>query len=108
MDQDYILKFKELVDADFKRHKNVSYYAVKLDISRYTLSQKTLNVEGKSPKKIIDDIVMDKAKRLLLRSDDSIKEIALALGFNDPTNFHTFFRKHEGVTPSGFREKIRT
>jgi AraC family transcriptional regulator, transcriptional activator of pobA len=49
---------------------------------------------------------MQKAKQFLAESNDSIKEISLALGFHNPTNFYKFFRKHEGITTLSFREKL--
>jgi AraC-like DNA-binding protein len=35
----------------------------------------------------------------------SIKEIGYVMGFEEPTNFIKYFRKHEGVTPIEFRER---
>src|SRR5690606_13906151 len=107
MDLDYILKFKELIETDFKHHKKQSYYALQLNISRQALHQKSANVVGKGPKQIIDEIVMEKAKQLLIQSNDGIKDVALILGFYDPTNFNKFFHKHNKDTPLQFRKRSK-
>ncbi|MGE5808633.1 MAG: helix-turn-helix domain-containing protein [Nitrospirota bacterium] len=44
-----------------------------------------------------------KARNLLRTSTKNITEIALALGFADPTGFGRFFKKLTGQTPSAFR-----
>jgi AraC-like DNA-binding protein len=44
-----------------------------------------------------------KAKNLLRTSDQSVTEIAVSLGFADPTGFGRIFKKLTGHTPSAFR-----
>ena len=63
---------------------------------------------GKSPKEMIDDRVVLEAKRLLLYSDSSVKEISHELGFDEPTNFIKYFRKHVAQTPNTFRARYLT
>lgn len=46
---------------------------------------------------------MQKAKKLLLFSDKSIKEIALSIGFNNPDYFLQKFKEIEGTLPSRYR-----
>ncbi|MBT6763846.1 MAG: helix-turn-helix domain-containing protein, partial [Prolixibacteraceae bacterium] len=54
---------------------------------------------------IIDRLILE-AKRLLLFSDLSNKEVAYKLNYEDPSYFARIFRKKTGLTPSGFREKM--
>ena len=61
---------------------------------------------GSTPKKIIDDRIMLEAKRLLAHSSESVKEISYSLGFDEPTNFVKYFRKHHLSTPIEFRESF--
>lgn len=46
---------------------------------------------------------MQVAKELLVSSDKPIKEIADALAFHDPRYFMRCFKKHEGLTPTEYR-----
>lgn len=58
---------------------------------------------NKRTKSIISGFVIEKAKNLLLNSNYSIKEIADMLRFPDSTSFINFFKYHEKLTPSAFR-----
>ena len=49
---------------------------------------------------------MIEAQRLLTHTSQSIKEIGFQLGFEDPSYFVRFFRKHTGQTPVAFREQL--
>lgn len=45
---------------------------------------------------------------LMLKTDDFISEICYACGFNNISNFNRFFKKKIGMTPSDYREHIKT
>lgn len=105
-DLEYTVLFKEQVEARYKQVKQVSSYAASLSLSEKRLNQATSKVLGKTPKTIIDERVMLEAKRLLSHTHESIKEIGYELGFQEPTNFIKYFRKHNGNTPVEFREQF--
>ena len=51
----------------------------------------------------IHDIKVSKAKAMLINSNDTVKEIAYNLGFNDEKYFMKLFKEHENLTPTQFR-----
>ena len=102
---EFALIFKDLLENHFIQHKNVGFYATKMNISTKKLNQTTSKIFGKTPKNIIDDRVLLECKRLLVHTNDSVKEIAYSLGFEEPTNFIKYFKKHTGETPSSFSKK---
>lgn len=104
-DLEYALLFKELLEHHFIQHKNVGFYANKMNIPSKRLNQTTSKIFGKSPKNIIDDRVLLECKRLLAHTNDSVKEIAYSLSFEEPTNFIKYFKKHTGETPNSFSRK---
>ena len=57
----------------------------------------------KSTSEIIQERILQEAKILLKHSAWNISEIAYALGFNEVTHFNKFFKQHQEITPSGFR-----
>ena len=61
---------------------------------------------GNHPRHFYDAKIIDKAKDLLLNTDDSIAEIARKLTY-DPSNFSKFFKKWTGETPGNFRLQNR-
>ena len=58
---------------------------------------------GVSPYKYILRLRMDQACKLLIYSEDSIKSIALRLGYNNSHHFSNVFRSFYGLTPSEYR-----
>lgn len=105
-DLDYVLLFKNLLEDHFKKHKQVGHYAKQLSVTEKRLNQATAKVLGQSPKEIIDERVMLEAKRLLAHTNESVKEIGFEMGFDEPTNFIKYFRKHSKATPIEFREQF--
>lgn len=58
---------------------------------------------GDTPKNYITKIKMCKAKTLLRISDLSIVEIALILGYENPSHMSAKFKEIYGETPSSYR-----
>lgn len=104
-DLDYVILFKDLLETNYKNQKQVNYYAKELIITEKRLNQSTTKVLGKTPKEIIDQRIMLEAKRILAHTTESVKEIGYDLGFEEPTNFIKYFKKHSMLTPTEFREK---
>jgi AraC family transcriptional activator of pobA len=102
-DKDYTILFVALLNEHFATIKSVQAYADKIHISEKRLSRATSAVLGKSPKEVINDRVLLEIKRLLVHTNQTIKEIGFILGFNEPTNFIKYFRQQTGHTPSEFR-----
>ncbi|MEI8047047.1 MAG: helix-turn-helix domain-containing protein [Bacteroidota bacterium] len=103
-DLDYTLLFRDLLESNFTKLKSVNEYAQLICISEKRLGQATTKVLGKSPKEIINDRILLEAKRLLVHTHLSIKEIGQELGFEDPAYFVRYFKKNIIVTPVEFRE----
>lgn len=102
-DQERTGLFKDLLEKGFVRHKDVAFYAREMHISEKQLGQATIRLTGRSPKQLIHDRVLLEARRSLVHGGQTVKEIAYALGFAEPTNFIKYFKKHLGSTPLEFR-----
>ncbi len=98
--------FKDLLEKNYRKLKQVSNYAKKISVTEKRLNQATSKILDKSPKQMIDERVMLEAKRLLAHTTESVKEIGFNLGFDVPTNFIKYFRKHSNSTPVEFREQF--
>lgn len=103
-DLDYVMLFKDFLEAGFRNQKQVSSYARQMLVTEKRLNQATAKILGKTPKEIIDDRVMLEAKRLLAHTTENVKGIGYGLGFEEPTNFIKYFKKNSGCTPIEFRE----
>ncbi len=98
------LDFQKLVEKDCFKSRKVQYYSNQLAISSKTLNNIVNNVVNSSAKAFIDERTIMQIKRLLISTDQSIKEIAYLTGFNDPTNFYKYFKKFAGNSPEVFRQ----
>ncbi len=92
-----------LLDENFARHRDLSWYARRLGYSEKTLSRWCRRVVGTCAKAHIDRRVALEAKRLLVHTDRSVESIAARLGFSESTNFVKFFKRIEEETPTAFR-----
>lgn len=101
---DNLILFKELLEQNFSMEKSVNKYASNLNISEKQLHKATTTLLDKTPKQLIDERIILESKRLLAHSTQSIKEIAYALDYEEPTNFIKYFKKHTTSTPAEFRK----
>jgi AraC-like DNA-binding protein len=99
-----VTEFRTLLEISFIAYKQVSYYTDHMGISPKRLNHATQLILGETPKSLIDERVLLESKRLLSYASDSVKEIAFSLGFEEPTNFIKYFRKHTHHTPLQFRK----
>jgi AraC-like DNA-binding protein len=60
---------------------------------------------GKSPKIIVRELRIERAKQLLDHTDWTLSELAQRLGFSDQFNFSHRFKKAVGVSPDHFRKQ---
>ena len=55
----------------------------------------------------ISHLKIEKAKELLITTDDSLAVIVQKIGKIDVTNFTRTFKKETGLTPGAFRQKYK-
>ena len=60
----------------------------------------------KTPLAYRDELRIEQAKRLLLRADLSVGEVAEECGFEDESYFVRFFKKNVGITPGAYRKRF--
>ena len=107
-DLDLVRQFNLLVERHFKEWHQVQDYAGELNKSPKTLSNLFSKFSNKSPLKIIHERIILEAKRLLIYSEFTIKEIAYELGFQEVPPFNRLFKKIVVETPSDFRKSMKT
>jgi AraC-like DNA-binding protein len=99
-------QFKHLVEKNFIEIREVQQYAEQLCITPKHLSEVVKTATGKSPRDIINDMLLLEAKVLLGSTDKTITEIAHQLRFEDQSHFHRFIKQHTGSTPLQLRKKL--
>ena len=99
-------QFKHLVEKNFIQIREVQEYARLLHITPKHLSESIKTNTGKSPRDIINSMLLLEARVLLKSTDKTVTEIAHELCFEDQSHFNHFIRKHAGCTPLELRKKL--
>jgi AraC family transcriptional regulator, transcriptional activator of pobA len=98
--------FKQLLDEHYSACHLVSDYASKMAVTADYLNKIVKTLTGKSAKGIIQSKLLTEAKRALIFTPVSNKELAFSLGFEEAAHFNNFFKKSSGQTPSEFRASV--
>lgn len=101
-----LIQFVNLVDEHYNKGLSVAEYAKQLFISTRTLSELTSQQLNKTPSQMIQDRIILEAQRLLLYSSLNINQVGYRLGFDDPSYFVKYFKKHTSFSPSEFRKSV--
>ena len=67
--------------------------------------QRRLNRNGLTYSELVDRVRHKEACRLLQAKDRSIAEIAIQLGYSDPSHFSRAFRRWERRSPRGYQRQ---
>lgn len=102
-----IRRFFILMNEFYHLHHEVQFYASELCITRDYLYKIIKAEMGKTPKQIIQKMLLYKAKILLTDTNYSIIEISERLGFKDAGHFSSFFKQKQNIDPSTFRKEIK-
>jgi AraC family transcriptional activator of pobA len=99
-------KIRALVEEHYRRERQPTFFASQLNMTEKKLNETCKEFTGASISDFIKSRVLLEAKRLLVNSEYSIKEIAFFLGFEDPSYFNRFFRVNTGLTAGDFRKGV--
>lgn len=95
---------KQLLESHYREQHLPSFFAGLLMVSVKKLNELCRQHSGLTMNGLIKERLLIEAKRLLLHSSYSVKEISYYLGFEDPGYFNRFFRKHTGCSAGSFRK----
>lgn len=96
-------KFMALVIKNCHHCREVSWYAERLCITKGYLYKVCCKVEHRTPKEIIDNIVINEIKQYLSDTELSVTEIARKFNFDDSSYLARFFRRMTGLSPLDYR-----
>jgi AraC-like DNA-binding protein len=103
--------FIELLERQFPidspenslRLKTAKDYAGSMSIHVNHLNRAVKEITGKTTTDHISARIIKEASALLTHTDWNISEIAYSLGFEYPTYFNNFFKKHTNLSPKSLR-----
>jgi AraC family transcriptional regulator len=98
-------RIKEFVDAHISRRIGISELASLAGLSQFHFIRAFKHSVGRSPYQYILSERIRVAKETLSKSDLSIADVALAVGFSDASQLNRVFLKLTGSTPTAFRRE---
>ncbi|MEL7533039.1 MAG: helix-turn-helix transcriptional regulator [Bacteroidota bacterium] len=111
LNKDIVADFEKALKAYYNSGKaleigvpTVSFLGKEMGMSPYYLSDLLKKETGRNTIEHIHFYIIDKAKSKLLSSNQSVSEIAYALGFEYPQHFAKVFKNKTGISPSEYRK----
>jgi AraC-like DNA-binding protein len=98
-----INKMLQYMHINIENHSSLDKLARDLNISVGYASSSFKKNMGVSVMKYMQKIKIDRAKNLLLSTDESILYIGILLGFYDQSHFSRTFKAIAGVSPTAYR-----
>ena len=98
---------KSFIENNINKKITSSHVANECCLSPKQMNRIFIKETGKNVSNYINAVKIKKAKRLLLESNLSIKEISFILGFENEGSFILFFKKHCSTTPGSFRKNVQ-
>lgn len=99
-------QFMDLVDNQFRAKSKVADYADRLNVTPSHLNDTVKRVTGQPASDHIKHRVILEAKRRAYFGNNSAKEIAFDLGFDDEAHFSKYFKNNTGQTFTDYRKSI--
>lgn len=103
----YLSAFSAAIERDHARHLPLDHYASQLGISTAHLNAVCRELAGCSALALVHARLMLEARRHLVYTSMSVRDIGDALGFADPAYFTRFFKRGSGMSPRLFRERAQ-
>lgn len=96
--------FIHLASNNFKRERQINFYADRMNITSTYLSRIVREVSGNTVCGYLQSFLYSEACKMLKMTDKTIGEISTELKFNDQSAFTKFFKQKSGISPKAFRE----
>jgi AraC family transcriptional regulator len=106
LDRRRLARVLDYIGANLEGDLTVDHLASIACLSRFHFARAFKAAVGQSPHRYVSTKRLERAKALLVRGDQSLVYIALALNFSCQANFTRAFRQATGQTPGQYRRNF--
>ena len=102
-DDDAIFSVQEWLETNFQQHMPIPQLAAQFGFSERNLKRRFTAATNRSLNQYLQEVRIDKAKKLLITSTLNIKQIAYEVGYENDGFFSRIFKASTGNTPRQWR-----
>jgi len=106
-DDQQILQVQSWLDSHFNQVVDFNQIAQRFNMSLRNFPRRFERATGSKPLQYLQRLRITIAKERLIYSNNSIKHIALDVGYQDSSYFSALFKRHLALTPAAFRQQYR-
>lgn len=104
---DVMKDYVALVKKHYREHRDVEFYAGKMNMTAKYMSTIVKKASGKSALQWIEDYVILDAKAQLSSTMNSVQQITYDLNFPTQSFFGRYFKRAVGMSPTEYRRTVR-
>ncbi|NWF59025.1 MAG: helix-turn-helix transcriptional regulator [Fischerella sp.] len=97
----------EYINENLEQDLTLAEIAAAVGMSMYHFSRLFKQSTGLSPHQYVMNCRIEKAKKLLVLSEETINQICQQVGFQNQSHFTSVFRRLIGITPKVYREQVK-
>lgn len=101
----YIVDMKKSFDTAYDEQYSLDELAQKYDVNKYRLCREFAQYYEDTPLQYLNNVRLEKAKELLLHSDEKVVTIGQMVGIENTNHFIRLFKEKNGVTPLAYRRE---
>ena len=101
-----LYEIQHLISSNLTKQFSIQELSTHVGLNDFDLKKEFKRVFDKTIFEYATELRMNKAKELLMHTQQPIYEISETIGYKNPTHFTAAFKKKEGITPKKFRDKI--
>ena len=94
---------RQYIDDNFTKEVNLDMLADKIGLNKYSIIRNFHRIYGVTPINYMLDKRFEQAKFLLSTTENTVRQIAEALGFSSASYFTQCFQKREGISPTQYK-----
>ena len=100
-----ILRVQQAIESESNLNLSSVSLAERAGMSRRNFDRRFRNATGETPSSYIQKFRVEKAKRLLETTNDTVQEIIAKVGYQDRRSFRRLFSEHTALSPTSYRVK---
>jgi AraC family transcriptional regulator, regulatory protein of adaptative response / methylphosphotriester-DNA alkyltransferase methyltransferase len=104
-EEEIVLSVKQVMEREYRNGLALEQLALQVGVSKYHLQRVFKLNTGISPSEYMTKLRMDEAMLRLKTTEETITEIAHAIGYKSSAHFSSVFRHHIGCTPSVYKKR---